>query len=548
LVQTLPGADPSAVTAAYQDSNVQIVNQLTDLNLTTVRVPDRDLEEAARSLANAGVFEAIHKNYIYQLQRTPNDPSFVQQDHLQQIGLPDAWESTTGSDEIIIGIVDSGVDRDHPDLREKILEGYNIVDENDDFDDELGHGTQTAGVAAAAGDNGLGVAGVAWDSPIVVARVTDSSGSATSRNIAGGILWAASRNARVINVSFAPLWSNSIVEVASQKAFGYGSMVVISSGNGGLERDAEGYEEAIFVTATNSDDEVTSFSDHGEFVDVAAPGEALLTTAMQGQYEVVSGTSFAAPMVSGVLALCWSTNPSLRPQSIRNSLLASSLDAGETGKDILYGNGLLAADMAISAIAKLESIPDDEGPSLTIRSYQDGDRVNGQITIGIEAEDDWGIADVVMYVDGTVQATDTTQPYRFLLDPGGFASGLHDVSFIASDFSGNRSEETGVQLNFASSASGVSLPVVEFESHASGEVVSGDVLLQAQIESTLELLSIEWMIDEEPVFSSSASGTNTQVSYLWRTEEFSESSHVITLVTTDIGGRQVTKSLTLSIE
>ena len=548
LVQSLPGADPFDVTAAYQSTNVEIVNELTDLSITVVRVTDSELTEAARALADTGLFESIHKNYIYQVQRVPNDPRFSQQDHLSRAGLPTAWDVTTGSDSVVVGVVDSGIDSDHLDLRDKIIDGYNIVDDNANIEDSLGHGTQTAGVAAASSNDGLGIAGVAWDCPVVVARVTDDDGSATSRNIAGGILWAASRNARVINVSFAPLWSNSIVEAAAKRVYGYGSLVVISSGNGGQERNAEGYDEALFVSATDSEGEVTSFSDHGEFVDLAAPGEGMVTTAMSGGYEVVSGTSFAAPMVSGAVALLWSVNPELRPASVRSALLAATIDGGETGEDLLFGRGALAADAAMALIEKLEYIPDSLPPEISIRSMADGDRITSRTSIGLNVEDDWGVADVVLYVDGAPQATDTTQPYRFLLDPRGFAAGTHDVSFVATDFSGNRSDEASVRLVFSSGASTSDLPVVAFDSHDDGNSVSGDVLIEAGVTSGLELLSIEWQVDGTPEFSTSASGSSSDVSFLLRTEEYVGPEVTVTLIVRDIGGRESSESIMLRIE
>ena len=128
----------------------------------------------------------------------------------------------------------------------------------------------------------------------VAVRVGDEKGQASARHVATGILWTVNHGAKVVNVSFAPLWSNRVVQSAAQAAFQRGAIVVISAGNGGSTATATGYDEAIFVSAVGATDVITTFSDRGPFIDITAPGEALLTTQRGGGYGPATGTSFAA--------------------------------------------------------------------------------------------------------------------------------------------------------------------------------------------------------------------------------------------------------------
>ena len=131
-----------------------------------MRVPAGKLRETAGRLADSGLLETFQKNYQYSTQAVPNDPIYTRETHLPQIHAEQAWDLSVGSADIVVGIVDTGVDPDHPDLVDKIIDGWNVYDGNARFDDVLGHGTQVAGVAAAASNNAVGVAGVAWESPI----------------------------------------------------------------------------------------------------------------------------------------------------------------------------------------------------------------------------------------------------------------------------------------------------------------------------------------------------------------------------------------------
>ncbi|MHC5109771.1 MAG: S8 family serine peptidase [Planctomycetota bacterium] len=545
LVQPLPGATPIELAALYSDNGFTVLEEMPEIGMTALEVADGDLAAAATTLATSGLIEGIHKNYLLEVQQTPDDPLFTRQLYLTQVGLPEAWDESTGVEDIIIGIVDSGIEVDHPDLEGKVLDGRNMTRNSSDISDSLGHGTQVSGVAAAIADNGEGVAGVSWQSPLLVAKATNSRGQASSRYIASGILWAVGNGASVVNVSFAPLWSNAVVRAAAMQAYSRGSLVVISAGNGGRLRNSSGYAEALFVGAVNSSDQLTSFSDYGRYVDVVAPGSAIRTTGLDAAYDLVSGTSFSAPIVTGIAALAWSVNPDLRPSTIAKAVRDNAIDVGDTGEDDEYGAGVVSAAAVVDAVAGMQFEADREDPELDIDSPSNGRTIRKRTRASIVASDDWGIADVVMSIDGVPVATDIRSPYRFVIDPSKYSPGEHDVSFQATDLAGNSSDTQSISLNFAGASSGSTVPDVQFSTPASGSSVSGDVLIRATVSAGSGLSTLEWFVDGESVLVRSVSGTSSEVSYLWRTSGTTRGTHTISLMVIDRLGRQGTGTLEL---
>ena len=547
LVQPFPGADADELDALYADVGATVVGSLSDIDFVVLRVdPDR-LTEVAELLGESGLIEIVQKNYLYETAETPNDPYYSRQTHLAQIRASTAWNTTVGDASVIIGIVDSGVDGDHPDLAGKILDGWNMFDSNTDFADVIGHGTLVAGVAAAASNNETGVAGVAWECPILPVRVSDAQGAASSEDLAAGILWAVGNGARVINVSFAPLWSNRIVQAASQQAYNRGALVVIAAGNGGGSTRNTGYSESLFVGAVATDDTLASFSDRGPFVDLAAPGTAIRSTERGGGYAMANGTSFAAPIVSGVAALMWSVNPNLRPVTIQELLIDSAVDLGRKGKDSSYGNGEVDAAAAVAQALKTEVSPDTTPPTLAISKPTNGASYSSRFRAAVSASDRYGVADVVMWVDGVPYATDSRSPYSFVINPASFAPGTYTFSFVATDLSGNLSGKD-VRIRFRSSSqSSSNNGRITFSSPSSGATVSGNVTVRATVSDSSGLATVEWFVDGQSVFVSAVSGTSIGVSYLWRTSQVASGSHTITLLITDSLGNQGTADLNVSV-
>lgn len=279
---------------------------------------------------------------------TPNDPYFASAWHLAKIGAPDAWTYSTGAG-VKIAIIDSGVDGTHPDLASLLVAGWNFYDNNSNTADVYGHGTKVAGAAAAVSNNGAGVAGVSWQSKIMPLRVSLPDGTAYLSAIATAITWAADNGARVANVSFQSAAGSPTVQNAASYMKSKGGLVVVSAGNSyGFEAFAAS-DSLIAVAATDSSDAKASFSSYGAYVDVAAPGVGIYSTVRGGSYGAVSGTSFAAPVTGGVIALMMARNPALTPAQIESILKSTAVDLGTSGRDDYYGSGRINAAAALQA-------------------------------------------------------------------------------------------------------------------------------------------------------------------------------------------------------
>ena len=287
---------------------------------------------------------------------------------LELIRAPQAWSIGRGAG-TTIAVLDTGVDLGHEDLSSKILPGRSFVAAP--VQDDRGHGTHVAGIAAAVTDNGRGVAGTAPDAKILPVRVLDSDGGGTNEEISRGIRYAADQRATVINLSLGPevplvfsTLDNSLVR-AIDYAWSKGSIVVIAAGNNFVPVSEYGNVKAIVVAAVGRDDRVTSYSTGvgGAMWSMAAPGGSsssaeggVLSTYWiankQNSYAYLAGTSMATPHVAGAAAVLRGLG--LSPQQTVDRLLATAKDLGPDGKDNDYGSGRL--DVA-AAVAGLKPAP-----------------------------------------------------------------------------------------------------------------------------------------------------------------------------------------------
>jgi len=368
-------------------------------------------------------------------QIVPNDPLFPSW-FLQKINAAQAWTISTGSSNVIIAILDTGVEANHADLTSKIIPGRNIYNNNSDTSDLIGHGTAVAGVAAAASNNGIGVSSVAWGCPIMPVRISDPTGMATASNIASGLSWAADHGARVANISYYVTGSKTISSAA--KYFqGKGGVVVTASGNYSMVESAPDDPYMLTVGATDSQDVLYAYSNRGSNLDLVAPGNNT-TTLLGGQYGAGGGTSFASPVVAGVVALIFSINPSLTPAEVSEIVKQYSDDLGSPGWDSTYGSGRVNAGRASVAALSSVGVVDSAPPSVTITSPQAGQKVNGSsISIEVQATDNVRVTRNELYVDGILVATSSTAPFTTKWNARKAIAGPHDLYCKAYDAAGN---------------------------------------------------------------------------------------------------------------
>ncbi len=358
LLQTLPGEETATVCELR-------------------RRPDVIFAELNYGLQAVGVF--------------PNDPGWSQQWGMQKIAVETAWQTTQGMSEVIVAVVDSGVQLTHPDLQGGLWRNAAEVPDNgldDDVNgkvddvwgwhfyqhwdgqafvpmednavaDDYGHGTHVAGIVGARTGNQVGVAGVAGGATVMVVKVLNQYGDGRASDVMEGMVYAVDNGARIIVLSLGTSQRSEFLQTAVAYARQHGVLVVAAAGNtGGAVLYPAACEYALAVAATDSQDARASFSNHGPEVDLAAPGVGIYSTWYRGNYFTKSGTSMAAPHVAGAAALIWSAYPQLSAAQVMYALTSTAQDVnGGTlllpGWDEYLGWGRLDAGRAMRAARQM---------------------------------------------------------------------------------------------------------------------------------------------------------------------------------------------------
>ncbi|AIQ13940.1 S8 family peptidase [Paenibacillus durus] len=273
---------------------------------------------------------------------TPNDLLFPDyQWNLPAIETGRGWNLSKGSNKVTVAVVDTGVQADHPDLRGQLLSGYNAITSGAKPDDDVGHGTHVCGIIGALVNNSEGVAGISWYNKIMPVKVLDRSGAGTTYSVAEGVIWAVDHGAKVINLSLGNYADSQFLHDAIKYAYDKDVVLVSAAGNDNTERPGypAAYPEVLAVAATNASGEKASFSNYGDYVDVAAPGESIASTYPGSQYAALSGTSMASPHAAALAGLVRSLNPDLTNKEVMDLMTKSTVDLGSPGHDKYFGWG-----------------------------------------------------------------------------------------------------------------------------------------------------------------------------------------------------------------
>ena len=286
-----------------------------------------------------------------------NDPLLAQQWGIFATGADRVWSITTGKG-VTVAVVDSG-SGPHPDLAENLLPGRSFLNsaQTPDGDDinTSGHGSHVAGIIAAAANNGIGGSGVAPNAKILPIRVLDQAGEGTTGPVASGVRFAADSGAKVINLSLGGATESSSLTEAIQYATEKGALVVAAAGNGGpndVPKWPAALDLTIAVTAVDPSNNAPIFDQRGDYIDIAAPGVGIVSTA-KGDYVAQDGTSMAAGFVAGAAALLFAAEPRVTNTQVRDILLRTATDIGEPGRDLTFGVGLINM---VAALAELQRI------------------------------------------------------------------------------------------------------------------------------------------------------------------------------------------------
>lgn len=275
--------------------------------------------------------------------------------HMKKINIKKAWNTTKGSKDIIVAVCDSGVDVTRPELKGKVLKGWNFLEENEDTTPNTNHGTAVSGFLAASYSQEYGSSGSAPGIKILPGKIVSKSGGVPTSAMLGCIRWAADQGAKVINVSMTGVNSSSS-HSAAKYAYEKGSLVVWAAGNANRTRRRwYNKKEILAVGGTNKSNSRyrASFrygSQRGPFVDIVAPGQSVQFLRVGGGYGNGNGTSYSAPIVSGVAALVFSVNKKLTPDQVTEILKLSAKKIGSSSWS--YGAGLVDAAAAVELAKK----------------------------------------------------------------------------------------------------------------------------------------------------------------------------------------------------
>ena len=340
--------------------------------------PDADIAHIVQVLEAQPGIAFAQPDALMHSSTIPDDALHDGQWGLAQIDAPAAWEVVTGTADVVIADVGSGLDTGHPNLASQLwvnagevagndldddgngyaddIHGWNVLEDNADLSDNTGHSTMVAGIIVAAPNNQAGVVGVCWGCRLMVVKVTQSNGLARYSDIAEGVAYAAQNGADVINISLRGKHDSatlrSSIAAASQTA-----VVVSSAGKDGDDAPVypAAYDTTLAVTGTNRDDTKPDAANHGTWVDVLAPGQDVLTTFPGGGYQSQSGTSLATPFVSGLAGLLRSQHPEWSPDAVRAQIMgtADDIDALNPGLEGQLGSGRINAARAVTAAGPL---------------------------------------------------------------------------------------------------------------------------------------------------------------------------------------------------
>ena len=321
--------------------------------MKTLSVPKQlSALEFARKLEEDSHIEYAELDKRFKLMARPKDPYYTKQWFHKKIQSETAWNKTKGSKNIIVAVIDNGIDLSQPDLKGKIYAPYDIVHFNDTYIPIGDHGTHVSGIIAGAMNNQAGGTGVAPNTRIMPINVFDGEYSYYS-DVIYAVYYAVQMKADIINLSLGSYGYSESVNEVIQDAHKAGLVIVAAAGNENTNWSSypASYKNVISVSATTQKDRISGYSNYGKNIDLAAPGDEILSTFPYKSFGYMSGTSMAAPIVSGVAALVWGNKPSLTNIQVEQRLFSTADDLGKKGRDDLYGYGRINANQAVHFIA-----------------------------------------------------------------------------------------------------------------------------------------------------------------------------------------------------
>ncbi len=450
------------------------------------------LEPLLQRYARHSTIEAVEMNRLNRpcAETVPNDPNYGEQWNLALMNMPQAWGIEQGSPAVTVAVVDGGVDMQHPEFRSRLWrnvgeiprngiddDGNGYVDDINGWDfsdaptlpgsgdwtvrdnepeDEIGHGTHVSGIIAAAANNGIGIAGIAWRCRLMPLRADfkyGGGGYLQNDDVAAAIVYAADNGAQVINMSWGDTVNAFIIEDAIAYAYARGCVLVAAAGNDGAVGSLypAGLETVISVAGIDAERQLYIDSNFGATIDIAAPGDEILSTDLDGGYQNLSGTSMAAAHVSGVAALVLSANPDYTNAEVQETLIST---AGPLFISRLVGAGLVDAYAALTASTELIAEIDTHQMSVQTTESSNIEKIEIFGSAGgvrfTEYSLAYGIGEVpdLWFPLGTVQTKPKFNVCLYKWDTSGLSEGQYTVRLSVKSKNGDiKRDRTVVEVN-----------------------------------------------------------------------------------------------------
>ena len=380
VVKFKEGLSSAHVAQLNASQGVAVVDEIPQIGVQILSVPPGEVEVKIAAFRADPRVEYAEPDYIALPAYEPNDPYYSNSTQWgpRKIFAPQAWDLSKGDSSVVIAVIDWGVDLQHPDLQGKIwtnagetpnngidddgngyiddVYGWDFANGDNDPQDDYGHGSHVGGIAAAATDNGVGIAGVAFNSSIMAVKVGDgSTGTAQYSRIAMGIYYAADNGAKVISLSLGGYAYSGFLEAVVNYAWDAGYVLVGAAGNNNRSDPfyPAAYDNVIGVSATDQNDAKASWSNYGSYISVAAPGVSIYSTYWNGSstYAYMSGTSMSAPHVAGLAGLLFAQDGNRSNATVRSLIESTADDLGDAGWDQYYGYGRINAYRALGTVS-----------------------------------------------------------------------------------------------------------------------------------------------------------------------------------------------------
>lgn len=359
LIKIKPGTDIEKIVSEIGGTVIETLPQISVIRIKLE--PQMSVVDSISALKKFKEIVYAEPNGICYMNFVPNDLDYDSQWAPQLTGAESAWDITRGAAEVIIAITDTGVDGTHPDLAGKVIAGYDTFNDvsilANTNSEVYYHGTHCAGIAAAIGNNGQGMAGVAWGSLIMPIKICEDvpDYNASKFDMAEAFIWAVDNGANIISCSFGGKgYSQTMKDAIDYAVIDNNCVLVASMGNSYRNEIMypAGYQGVIAVGATNAHDEIADFSTTGDHISVCAPGVEIYSAMPGGGYGYSSGTSMSCPFVTGAAALILSQNPGISPQEVKTQLEETAVDLGSPGFDSTFGYGRINLAAAVGAVGE----------------------------------------------------------------------------------------------------------------------------------------------------------------------------------------------------